>query len=111
MQFPKGRHWNEQQCEVRNTVENSGSFETSARIEAMASSEKLIPNFLSRATLEYLEKCFGQVKEEDCPDTRLYRNKHGRFPRLVDDEDFLILKKNRGLDEANINVVQYTIDV
>ena len=77
----------------------------------MASSEKLIPNFLSRATLEYLEKCFDQVKEEDCQDTRMYCNKHGRFSRFVDDKDSLILKKNRSLDEANINVIHDIIDV
>lgn len=77
----------------------------------MTSSEKLIPNFLSRATLKYLEKCFDQVKEEDGPDTRLDRNKHGRFPCFVNDEDSLILKKNRGLDEADINAVKDGTDV
>ena len=77
----------------------------------MASSEKLIPNFLSRVTLEYLEKCFDQVKEEYCPDTRMYCNKHGRFPRFVDDEDSLILKKDRNLDEADINVIYDVTDV
>ena len=77
----------------------------------MASSEKLIPNFLSRATLEDLEKCFDQVKEEDCQDTGMYYNKHKRFSRFVDDEDSLILKKNRDLDEANIDVIHNIIDV
>ena len=42
----------------------------------MTTSEKLIPNFLSRATLKYLEKYFDQVKEENGPDTKLYCNKH-----------------------------------
>ena len=77
----------------------------------MTSSEKLIPNFLSGATLEYLKKCFDQVKEEDDPDTRLYYNKHGRFPCLVDDKYSLILKKNSGLDEADINAVKDGIDI
>ena len=77
----------------------------------MTSSEKLIPNFLSRATLEYFKKCFDQVKEEDCPDSRLYCNKHRRAPRFMDDEDSLILKKNRSLDEADVNVIHNSKDV
>ena len=77
----------------------------------MTSNEKLIPDFLSRTALKYLEKCFNQVKEEDGPDTRLYYNKHGRFPCFMNDEDPLILKKNRCLDEADINPVKDGIDV
>ena len=41
----------------------------------------------------------------------MYCNKHGRFPRFVDDEDSLILKKNRSLDEADINIIQDIIDI
>ena len=73
----------------------------------MTPDEKFIPNFLLRATQKYLKGCFDQVKEEDDPDTRLYCNKHGRYPGFVNDEDSLILKKNRGLDQADINAVQY----
>ena len=77
----------------------------------MASSEKLIPELLWRATSEYLKERFDQVKENYRPYTRLYRNKHGRLPCFVDDEDSLILKKDRSLDEANVNVVHDVIDV
>ena len=111
MQFPKGRHWKKQECEVRNTVENSGSFETPPPIKAIASSEKLIQEFRSRATSEYLDNRCNQVEEKDRPYTELDRNKHGRFPCYVDDEDSLVLKKDRNLDEANSNVVHDIINV
>ena len=77
----------------------------------MTPSEKLVPNLFLRATLNNLEDYLDQVEQEDDPDTRLYCNKHGRFPSSVNDKDSLILKKNRGLDKADINVVQNGTDV
>ena len=77
----------------------------------MTPSEKLIPNLFLRATLENLEEHLDQVEQEDDPDTRLYCNKHGRFPSSVNDKDSLVLEKNRGLDKADINVVQNGTDV
>ena len=106
MQLPKGWHWNQQECEVRDAVENAGNLELSATIIAMTLSKKFIPNSFLRATQKYLKGCSDQVKEEDDPDTRLYCNEHGRFPGFVNDKDSLILKKNRGLDQADINAVQ-----
>ena len=106
LQLPKGRHWNQQEYEVRDAVEDAANFELSASIVAMTPSEKMIPNSLLRAAQKYLKECFEQVKEEDDQDTRLYCNKHGRFPGFVNDKDSLILKKNRGLDKADINAVQ-----
>ena len=111
LQLPKGRHWNQQEYEVRDAVENARDFELIASIVAMTLSEKKIPNFLLRATQKYLKECFDQVKEEDDQDTRLYYNKHGRFPGFVNDKDSLILKKNRGLDKADINAVQNETDM
>ena len=77
----------------------------------MTFSEKVIRNCLSRATWRYLEKGLDQVKEEDGPNTRLHCNKHGRFSCLMNDENSLILKKNRDLDEAGIDAVKDGIDV
>ena len=77
----------------------------------MTPSKKVIPDFLLRATQKYLKECFDQVKEEDDQDPRLYCNKHGRFPGLLNDKDSLILKKNRGLDKADIYAVQNGADM
>lgn len=111
LQLPKGRHWNQQEREVRDAVENAGNFELSAIIIAMTPPEKLIPNLFLRATLKDRKECFDQVKEKDDPDTRLYCNKRGRFPGFIDDKDPLILEKNRRLDEADIDAVQNGNDV
>ena len=77
----------------------------------MASSEKFIPNFLSGATLEYFSKCVNQVEENNRPDPKLYCNKHGRFHCFLHNKDSLILKKNRGLDEAHSDIVKDGVDI
>ena len=111
LQLPKGRHWNQQECKVRDAIEDAGNFQLNASIIAMAPSEKWIPNFFLGATQKYVKECFHKVEEKDDPDTKLYCNKDGRFAGFVNDEDSLILKKNRGLDKADVNAVQNGTDV
>ena len=65
MQFPHAWHWHDQDCEVRDYVEDPTGFQGSVEVKTVTSGDRLIPALLNRITLEDVKENPRKVEYED----------------------------------------------
>lgn len=65
MQVPHTWHWQDQDREVRDYIEDSGSFVDGEGVIAVTRGNQFIPGLLNRTALKYIEEHGHNVEYED----------------------------------------------